>query len=40
MILCACQNSIGALPSFSGAILVSSWVALDIQSIEFNKQPG
>jgi hypothetical protein len=36
----SCQNSIGALPSFSGAILASSWVALDIRFIEFNQQPA
>ena len=46
VILCVCLNnrvylsSIGALPSFFGAILASRWVALDIRSLEFNKQPG
>ena len=29
------HSSIGALPSISGAILASRWVALDIRNIEF-----
>jgi len=38
--LCACLNSIGALPNFPGVIFASSRVALDIRFIEFNKQSG